>query len=318
MRRPLLFIAAGLALLVAVAWFALRPGPESEVAAVSETGTDAPAETNTQESAAAVETTAPGQPKVTRAVAASGVPIRLQRNPRIDVPEPPYGPTYKALKDSVEAGPPRDQYQFGLLLYQCRDVPADDAELARQIDQLHQTRRLNGWDVSDPEQEEQSLRREFADCAGIPSQARMEHRDWMKRAADAGLIEAQLNLMYYLPKAEYCQYIEDCSADQAAFMDGLREESRDSVGKALEAGSVEALRTIGSWALNDEMGPPDPTGAYAYLSAYDQVQQAAGRERELVSMLEQVRSRLRPVDLQTAEAKARELLSNPNCCVLTR
>lgn len=317
MRRPLYLIAPAV-ILVGLAWLMLPADPQPAPAfAPGPQPTQSPG----RGPAAARDAThaaVTSELAVSRVVAASGVPIRLQRNPRIDIPEPPYRSLYEELKDRIEQAPPKDQYQFGLLLYQCRDVPADKAELEREVEQIHQTRRLNGWDVSDPSQEEQALRREFADCAGIPEETRLQHRDWMKRAAEAGLIEAQLNLMYYLPKAEYCQFIEDCSADQAQLMSSLRDEARASVAKALEAGSVEALRTVGSWALNDEMGPPDSTEAYAYLSAYDQVQQAAGREREVQRMLDQVRVRLRPVDLEVAEAKARELLSNPNCCVLTR
>ncbi|MGQ0620457.1 MAG: hypothetical protein ACT4QA_11150 [Panacagrimonas sp.] len=316
-RGAILFALGGVALAVLV-WGWLRPAPPSDFPVAEEPAVGHKTQSDVDAQTAAVEATVPSVPRVTRATTSSGILLRLQRNPRIDGPEPPYGPIYEASKHRIEQAPPLEQYQFGLLLYQCREVPADDAELARQVEQVHQTRRLNGWDVSDPVQEEQTLRREYADCAGIPQNARLQHRDWMKRAADGGLIEAQLNLMYYLPKAEYCQFIEDCSADQAAFMARLREESRASVTRALEAGSVEALRTVGSWALNEEMGPPDTAEAYAYLSAYDQVQHAAGRERELARMLEQLRARLRPVDLEAAEAKVRDLLSNPKCCVLTR
>lgn len=260
----------------------------------------------------------PVEPAVREVQTRSGVAVRLQRASRIDVPVPPYGALYAQLSAGIESAPPAEQYRFGLLLYQCRDVPAQAGELAAKIEQVHQTRRLDGWDIGDPVMEEATLRRDFDNCAGIPAEERRAHRDWMKRAAEQGQMEAQLNLMYYLPKAEYCQFIEDCTPQQAAFMTSLREESRTTIQQALEAGSVEALRTVGSWALNDEMGPPDPIQAYAYLSAYDQVQQAAGRERELARMLEQIAERLRPVDLELAEARARELLANPNCCVMTR
>lgn len=258
------------------------------------------------------------EPAVRQVQTRSGVAVRLQRAPRIETPVPPYGELYARLSAGIETAPPADQYRLGLLLYQCRDVPGAAAELASKIEQVHQTRRLDGWDIGDPVIEEAALRRDFDNCAGIPAAARQTHRDWMKRAAAGGLMEAQLNLMYYLPRAEYCQYIEDCTPQQLAFMSGLREESRVAIGQALEAGSVEALRTVGSWALNDEMGPPDPVQAYAYLSAYDQVQQAAGVERELARMLEQIGERLRPVDLDQAETQARELLANPRCCVMTR
>lgn len=313
MRRGVLPLLAVLAVAVA-AWWALRQDPPTGVA---------PAPVAESPGAAAVEhaaglaSTSP-KPATVRAIAASGVPIQLTRLPRIEPPSPPYGPAYERLRAAAETAPPATQYRLGLLLYECRDAPADEAALSRQIDQLYQTRRSKGWDVENPGEEERALRRDYADCAGVPAEARGQYRDWMGRAADAGLIEAQLNLMFHLPKADYCQFIEDCTPEQAQFMAGLREEARAQVGKALQAGSVEALRTVGGWALNEEMGPPDEVEAYAHFSAYDQIQQAAGRERELTAMLAGIKPRLRPVDLARAEARARELLSNPRCCVLTR
>lgn len=303
-----------LVVVIAARWRSADPAlasPESAAAPAATTGTAGGPD-------GASSAQAPVEPAVREVQTRSGVAVRLQRAPRIDVPSPPYGALYAHLSAGIESAPPAEQYRFGLLLYQCRDTPEQAGELAAKIEQVHQTRRLDGWDIGDPVIEEAALRRDFENCAGIPADARRSHRAWMKRAAEQGQMEAQLNLMYYLPKADYCQFIEDCTPQQAAFMTGLREESRSVIEQALEAGSVEALRTVGSWALNDEMGPPDPVQAYAHLSAYDQVQQAAGRERELARMLEQIGERLRPVDLDLAEARARELLANPNCCVMTR
>ena len=270
------------------------------------------------ESAAAAATPDPAAPVTRQAKVASGQSVRLIRMPRIDVPSPPYAKAYQELRENAEQLPPAQQYQLGQLLYRCRDVASDETELARQIDRLYQTRRHEGWDVDDPPAEERNLRQGYADCAGIPGPARQEYRDWMRRAADGGLVEAQLNLMFHLPKAEYCQFIEDCTPAQARFMVQLREEARVQVGKALDNGSVKALRTVGGWMLNEEMGTHNPMEAYAHFHAYDQIQQAAGREREMTLMLEGLRRQLRPVDLSQAETRARELLANPNCCVLTR
>lgn len=316
MRQRLLWVAVGL---VAVAglllWLVLRPEPTTPGAdaAIGADAAETPASPGPTEGDTGVET-----PKVIQAVASSGVSLRVTRTPRIDTPSPPYGPAYERLRAGAETAKPDAQYQLGLLLYRCRDAAADEAELSRQIDQLYQTRRNKGWEVDDPAQEEASLRQDYSACAGVPAAARREYRDWMQRAAEGGLIDAQLNLMFHLPQAEYCQFIEDCTPEQVQLMARLRDEARSQVAKALEAGSVEALRTVGGWHLNEEMGTPDEVEAYAHLSAYDQIQQAVGRERELTAMLAGLKSRLRPVDLERAEARARELLSNPHCCVLTR
>lgn len=260
----------------------------------------------------------PAAPVTRQARVPSGQSVRLIRMPRLDVPAPPYAKAYARLRENAEQAPPAQQYQLGQLLYRCRDAAVDETALAQQIDRVYQTRRHQGWDVDDPTAEERNLRQVYTDCAGIPAPARQEYRDWMRRAADGGLVEAQLNLMFHLPKAEYCQFIQDCTPAQARFMAQLRDEARVQVGKALDNGSVEALRTVGGWLLNEEMGTPNPVEAYAHFHAYDQIQQAAGRERELTLMLDGLRRQLRPVDLSQAETRSRELLANPNCCVLTR
>lgn len=261
---------------------------------------------------------APQEAGVMEARTSSGVRLRIERRPRIDIPDPPYAARVQELQAAADGGEPVAQYRLGLALYQCRDVPVDAAGLARSVEQIHQTRMLDGWDVSDPAQEERTLRTAYADCQGVPGQTRTRFRDLLRSAAEQGLMEAQLNLMFHLPQADYCQFIEDCTPEQRQFMAELREEARVNVHKALAGGSVEALRTVGGWALNEEMGTPDDVEAYAHFSAYDQIQQATGRERELGAMLAGIRKRLRPVDLERAETRARELLSNPKCCVLTR
>ncbi len=256
--------------------------------------------------------------RVVQTVAPSGVPLRVEKRPRIDLPAPPYAARVAELQAASDRGDPVARYQMGTMLYQCRDVPVDEAALSKGVEEIHQTRTHDGWEVSDPAQEEQALRTSYANCQGVPAEARARFRDLLRSAADQGLIEAQLNLMFYLPQSNYCQFIEDCTQQQVKFMANLREEARVNVTKALEGGSVEALRTVGGWALNEEMGTPDEVEAYAHFSAYDQIQQATGQERELGVMLAGIRARLRPVDLERAEARAMELLSNPKCCVLTR
>lgn len=312
-RRWAAGLAAAAALLGAVAWWSQRPEPAPLPAASARISPEAAGRAE-----AAATATSAAAPRVIEAVSSSGVSLRVTRSPRIEPPGPPYGLAFERLRAGAETAPPATQYQLALLLYRCRDAASDEGDLARQIDQLYQTRRSRGWDVEDPAQEELQLREDYSACAGITAAERQDYRLWMQRAAERGLMDAQLNLMFHLPKADYCQFIHDCTASQLALMATLREEARAQVAKALAAGSVEALRTVGGWALNEEMGAPDEVEAYAHFSAYDQIQQAVGRERELTAMLSGLRSRLRPVDRERAEARAKELLSNPSCCVLTR
>lgn len=309
------FGGTAIAFAVLVLWWLWPAFDETPTAVIDGITTPEPVAPDGSEVPAAA---APVEPAVVEAQVESGVRVRLQRRPRLDRPIAPFGPQYAGLSGAAEAGDPVSQYRLGLMLYECRELPEDPAVLAAQIDRLHQTHRIDGWDVADPQQEETLLRRRHEHCAGIPQAARENYRDWLQRAADAGLIEAQLNLMYHLPKAEFCQFIEDCTPQQRAMQEGLREQARAQVRKALDAGSVEALRTFGAWHLNEEMYTPNPIEAYAHFLAYDQVQRAAGREGGVDAMLKSLSRNLRPVDLDQAKDRARELLSNPQCCVLTR
>jgi TPR repeat protein len=246
------------------------------------------------------------------------VKITVRQRPRIATLAPPYADKLQAIKAGVDAGEPVARYQAGLALYECRDVPVDDKGLQAEVEEIHQTRKHQGWEVSDPATEERALRAGYKACLGVSTEERDKFRDYLKSAADAGLLEAQLDLMYHLPKGEYCQYIEDCPPKAVAAMSALREEAKTYVQKALDGGSVEAMRTMAGWNLNEEMGTPNEIEAYAYFDAYDQVQKAFGQEREVVAMLKGLKKRLRPVDLDQAAAKTKELLSNPNCCLLTK
>ncbi len=253
-----------------------------------------------------------------KAVSDSGVRFSIRRELRISAPKPPYGSAYAALRPGAEKARPDVQYQLGLMLYRCRDVPVHADVLKAQVDLMYQTRRSRGWEVDNPALEEKGMRASFRDCIGVPEPARHEYREWIQRAADAGLMEAQLNLMFHLPEGEYCQFIADCSDEQQRLMQSLREEARVYVGRAQEAGSAEALRILGAWALNDEMGAPNDVEAYAMFSAYDQIVRAAGEPSEVDRMLGSVEKRLRPIDIANANERAKAILGNPNCCVLTR
>lgn len=316
-RIAAIFTAIVVLVLVWMAWRDWKGGDESGAPATQADGTGA--EGGAAGSASdASGAAAKAKPSVIVAMSESGVKITVRKRDRIDTAQPPYAAALQKLQAASDAGDPVARYQSGLILYECRDVPVDDAALAKEVEEIHQTRRHDGWEVTDPESEERALRASYASCAGVPPEARERYRDLLKAAADSGLMEAQLDLMYHLPKGEYCQYIEDCSPQAVAAMGALRDEAKAYVQKALEGGSVEAMRTVGGWYLNDEMGTPDEVQAYAYLSAYDQVQKAAGREREVLNMLNSLKKRLRAVDLEQANDRAKELLSNPNCCLLTK
>ena len=311
LRRRLALLAAAILTLLLAAWYWLgsadtRRGAPAQAAA---TGPAAPV--------AAANTAAPQQTE-RRVVSASGVSIRLLRRPRLSVPAPPYGPAYALLEPAARAGDHPAQYRLGLLLYECRDVPADKAGLEQTIEHTYETRRRGGWDVDDPSNEEQTLRRRYQECDGVPAEQRGQYRDWLKQAADAGLMEAQLDLPLHLPPGDYCQYISECSPEQRAKQEALDQQAVDYLGRARDAGSAVALWTFGSWYAEGDVLPQNNIEAYADFSALDQIFGAAGEERRFGGMLSDLGNRLRPADLAQAQARAKEILSNPNCCVLTQ
>lgn len=311
MRRGLVAVAAlalGAGTGVAL-WLHHRAGGETPTAPSAPAAAGPPV-------AGATPSAATPTVSVQNAVAASGVPIHLVHRRRLTVPEPPFGPAYERLAAAAKAGDVDAQYELGLLLYQCRDVPADSGALERDIEKTYETRRRDGWDVSDPGDEERSLRRRFDECAGVPAAERDAYRDWLKKAADAGLLEAQLDLPLHLPQAEYCQFMSECSPAQRARQEALEKEAVDYLGRARDGGSAMALWTFGAWYAEGDVLPQDNVQAYAYFSALDQVFAASGESRRFDAMLADLKTRLRPADLDQAQARARELLSNPKCCVL--
>ncbi len=244
-----------------------------------------------------------------------GVKVRLIKHSVLR-PRPPYGPAFAQLEAAAKAGDAPSQHALGLVLYECNAVPADSAALEREIDQMQQTHRRDGWTVGEPAMEEASMRSLFVDCEGVPAEARGQYRDWLKRAADAGLVQAQLDLPLRLPPGDWCQFMSDCPPERRAQHEALQKEALDYIGRARDAGSAEALWTFGAWYEQGEVLPEDDVEAYAHFLALDEIHAATG-QRRFDQMLKELEARLRPVDIDRAEDRARELLKNPNCCVVT-
>jgi hypothetical protein len=310
LRRLAILVGMVAALLAAWYWFGRQPAPVAVV------GSAGPAQNGARPALQAAAKPTP-QPAEKQVLSASGVTIRLLRRPSLNVPAPPYGPAYARLEPMARSGDKAAQYQLGLLLYECRDVPTDTATLEKTIERTYETRSRGGWDVDDPAGEDHTLRRRYEECAGVPAEQRGLYRDWLRQAADAGLIEAQLDLPRHLPPGEYCQYLSECSPEQRAKQEALDKEAVDYLGRARAAGSAAALWTFGSWYSEGDVLPQNNIEAYASFNALDQIFVADGQARRFDAMLSDLRSRMRPADIEQADARTRELLSNPNCCELT-
>lgn len=262
----------------------------------------------------------PATPRQTvqSAVVESGIAIRLLRRPRLALPPGRFAEAYAKLLPEAESGNALSQYRLGNLLFECRDVPANADALAAEIETIHQTRRRGRWEVDSPKAEIATLRHQFSQCEGIPAEARQGFRDWLKKSADAGVIEAQINLPMRLPAEDYCQYLAECTPELRARQEALQLEAIDYTSRARDAGSVAALWTLAGWYASGEVLPQDDVEAYAHFRALDQIHGAAKLTPRFGKLLAGMKQRLRPVDIDAAEARARELLSNPRCCVLTQ
>ncbi len=306
--RLAILVATVAVLLAAWYWFGRKPVPAAGAG---------PVVTTTAPATGRASAAAPAVPADKQVLSASGVTIHLLRRPPLNVPAPPYGPAYARLEPMARSGDKAAQYQLGLLLYECRDVPNDTAALEKTIETTYETRSRGGWDVDDPAGEEHTLRRRYEECAGVPAEQRAKYRDWLRQAADAGLIEAQLDLPRHLPPGDYCQYLSECSPDQRTRQEALDKESVDYLGRARAAGSAAALWTFGAWYSEGDVLPQNNIEAYASFNALDQIFLADGQQRRFDAMLADLRSRMRPADLEQADSRTREILSNPNCCELT-
>lgn len=261
----------------------------------------------------------PARPRQTveRAVVESGIAIRLVRRPKVQPPAGRLADAYAVLLPEAQSGNALSQHRLGNLLYECRDVPASADLLAAEIEAIHQTRRRGRWEVDSPKAEIATMRHQFAQCDGIPVEARAGFRDWLKSAADAGVLEAQLDLPLRLPPDDYCQYLAECTPDLRAKQEALQAEAIDYTTRAREAGSVAALWSFAGWHAGGEVLPQDDIEAYAHFRALDQIHAAAKLTPRFGSLLAGMKKRLRPVDVDAGEARARALLSNPRCCVIT-
>jgi hypothetical protein len=319
LKRRWFVLALPAAAIVVLLWLGLSLLQSGQRQAQPVSGTDARPE-SMQADQAAVEDT-PGSTESHSApepvVSRLGVPVHLVKRPSLRRLQQPYAAAYSRLEPAARAGDAVAQYQLGSLLYECRDVPADALSLEREVDAVHQTHRRDGWDVANPTDEERSQRQRFAECAGVPGDVRSQYRDWLKRAADAGLMEAQLDLPLRLPPGEWCQFLSDCSPQQRAKHEAMQKEALEYLGRARDAGSAQVLWTFGAWYEQGEVLPQNNVEAYAHFLALDEINAAARESQRFDAMLDALRKRLRPIDLDRAEARARELLSNPNCCVLT-
>ncbi len=241
---------------------------------------------------------------------------------------PPLGPSFARLMPSAGKGDAEAQFKIAAIVNQCGNIPSTQASLNSVISTALKTRRyLGGTRVQDPKAFEQQMRQEYLDCQGVDAAQRGRSREWARRAATAGLMDAQESLMFMSrPGNVFYSWNRDSRENNALDAEHYK-AMMNALVAAREAGSVEALVTLGGrYAQGHRDNPPwereyfDPVKSYAHYAAYDQIQQAiGGKRREAIkgTVVGDIYASLKPDQRASAEALAKTFLQNPLCCVVT-
>lgn len=210
-------------------------------------------------------------------------------------------------------------YQLGLVLKECKGFDATPQALQTSIARVYRTRQFSGMAV-DPQWAAGELQRRYQRCEGIAADARERYYEVMTRAADRGSIEALEAMVFQMPPDDICRERElrhcDHSARRHTF--DLRTNQASWLKKAQEMGSLKALWLLGAAYMNGEMFERDLRQAYIYMRAYQMVSEQFGIDVQARALIADLRQRLRPAEFAEAEASAKALMANPNCCVHLR
>jgi hypothetical protein len=239
------------------------------------------------------------------------------------LPDPPAGSAEKfidALLPVAERGDTTAAYELALVLGECARVPMDAGELERRIADIKRKRVDIDTRVRYPRQMEKDLRRRFERCREVPAAQRDTYYDWLRRAADGGLLDALENFPLFTPPGDICREYEfsRCSAEQQKASRAAREVIGHYLLAARDAGSVNALWQLGAAYRQGELFPADDTAAYAHLLAYERAVHALGAADRVAAEVKSLSAHLSADAREKGRQQARALLANPNCCVLIR
>jgi hypothetical protein len=252
-----------------------------------------------------------------------GAPPLPRRIVMSRLPDPPAGSAEKlvdALLPIAEGGNTTAAYELALVLGECERVPTGADELDRRIADIKRTRIDVDTRVRYPRQMEKDLRRRFERCRDVSAAQRDTYYDWLRRAADGGLLDALENFSLFTPPGDICREYEfsRCSAEQQAASRAAREVIGHYLLAARDAGSVNALWQLGAAYRQGELFPTDDTAAYAHLLAYERAVHALGAADRVAAEVKSLSAHLSADAREKARQQARALLANPNCCVLIR
>lgn len=260
----------------------------------------------------------------------SGVTVRLYHHRKSShrqlTAADAFGPFYTDLLPLAQSGDAQAQLDLGRILESCENIPEDAKALEDMIASVHKTRRYRGGiKVDDPHAQEERLREEAQKCEGIPQDQRGRAREWVKAAADAGLLAAQDALAsFHGPGDVYYLWTLDTPENNA--QDAARHrESTAYREKARAAGWADFWAMGNRYSQTHKDDPPweretyDAVRAFAYFLAADELKEALGEDRSYASRLSVINDATRTMTLNQlleAQALSRSFLENPLCCVV--
>ncbi|MDT0498849.1 hypothetical protein RM530_15985 [Algiphilus sp. W345] len=310
----------------------VSPNPRTVTAPVhSATGTSSPTEerepvSRAESQSAVARASAPGSVKpaaqsASRAAAslAPPRPAQVVVRRRAQLPLGPLNAFYTEKYAEAEAGNADAMYQLGLVLMECSQFDATPHALKTSIESAQKTRQWAG-SATDPEWTAAELRRRYARCEGINAKMRDRYYEVMAAAADRGSVEAMESMVFQLPPDDICREKElrSCNVHAQTETKNLRERQAAWLHQAQENGSANALWHLAAAYLNGEMESTDKQEAYVYLRAYQIVSEAFGQEVQASQLLRDLQRQLSRAEITQADARARSLVANPNCCIYLR
>ncbi len=251
---------------------------------------------------------------------AAPMPHRIVMTRLPDHPDGPAAKLVDGLLPVAENGNAMAAYELAVVLNDCSQIPADASELEQRIADLKRKRVDIDTPIHHPKEMERDMRHQFDRCQGIPADRRGQYYDWLRRAADGGLLDALENFPLFVPPGDICREYEfsRCTADQQSTSQAARQIIGHYLLAARDAGSVNALWQLGAAYTQGELFPVDDVAAYAHLLAYERAGHAFGIADRVAAEVRNLAARLSADAREQGRQQARALLANPQCCVLIR
>jgi hypothetical protein len=247
--------------------------------------------------------------------------LPVQLRPRdwdhVEIPRSP-GDALEAMASRASGGDVVAAYSLSELLRQCEEQAfVSEGELELAIARMHATGsvpfRTREGVIDQPTDSalEESIRKTFEFCRGVPPALRAQYFEWLNLAADLGDPYSQV---------QFAQQLPDRSPEAA-----------DYFMRAWRSGDIDAAGWLARiYGSGIQGGGPDPVKSHAYLTVYAELVRADYAVRAVLEdpaardsiaadnqSLRESASKLDESELADALALAKRILTdNPNCCLL--